>query len=411
MARTWPTAGGTHKISLGNITLKPGMDVISYGCRWNGTPLDENDTRLFALADGTAANKHLLMIGQQDSGGSENQARTRIEIGGAVVTLAAAAGTFPLAAGWHSFVVVYDGLNVRIFIDDPDTVVSGGAVGATGTVGGMTKPGFIGNSHAAGTAALKGAIADVFVDRSIWSQDKRRAYMRGDQDFRELLVLPELAMPLDTYGPVERDHSGLGRHGTVDSGIMEANPLRVYVKTEPALLAATQGTGAASYSIAGAVTVTPSIAAGLAPNRHAALAGAIPVTPSVAAALDYTLNVALSGAVSVTPTAAAGTAFQGGNTIIGDVTLVVLLGAAMTFSRHSAIMGAVAVTPDVAAGLGLTIHRILVGNIALGVAPTALDLVHANAGSIVERTNLADEVRLSEIAGSSGPINLSGKVA
>jgi hypothetical protein len=164
-------------------------------------------------------------------------------------------------------------------------------------------------------------------------------------------------------------------------------------------------------SLAGAVTVAPSVAAALGYTLNAAISGAVTVTPSVAATLDYTRNAALSGAVTVTPTVAAGMAFQGSNTIAGDVTVTPTVAGGMTFNRHAAIAGAVAVAPQVAAGLALTIRRFLAGNIVLGVTPAALGLVHAGHGSIVERTNLAGEVRLSEMAGTSGPINLSGKVA
>lgn len=189
--------------------------------------------------------------------------------------------------------------------------------------------------------------------------------------------------------------------------------------------------GGASYSITGAVTVTP----------------------QVAATLDYTLNAAIAGAVTVMPTIAAGMVYQGEATIVGDVTISVTPAAAMVegrsiagaatvalsvaaamarnihpalagsvtigtaaaavldYTRNAALAGAVTVTSGVAASLALTRHRALAGSLVLGVTPAALGMIHSGPSAIVAQTQLAGEVRLSEMDGVSGPIKLTGKVA
>jgi hypothetical protein len=187
--------------------------------------------------------------------------------------------------------------------------------------------------------------------------------------------------------------------------------------------------------LAGAVAVAPTVAATTAYNRNAALAGAVTVTPSIAATLDHTLNAAIAGAVTVTPQVAAGRVFQGGNTILGAVTvapsiaallarnvhpalagsltLVSVVGAAMAYSASGggSIAGFVAVTPGVAAGLALNIHPALTGALLLEATPAALGMIHGGSGVTLGRSRLDGEVRRSELAGAAGPIRLTGEVA
>jgi hypothetical protein len=192
---------------------------------------------------------------------------------------------------------------------------------------------------------------------------------------------------------------------------------------------------ARNTAIGGAVVATPAVAAVLAFTRHPALAGAVTVTPGVASALGYTLKASLPGAATVTPSVASGMAYQGGNAIVGDITVAPsvaallahnvhpalagsltlgsAIGAALAYSAPggSGIAGLVTVTPGVAAGLARNVHRRLPDGVALGITPAALGMIHGGAGSIVARTDLAGEVRLSEMAGASGPIKLTGEVA
>jgi hypothetical protein len=176
--------------------------------------------------------------------------------------------------------------------------------------------------------------------------------------------------------------------------------------------------GAAAYSITGAVTVTATVAATMVFNQNPSItgdvtvtatpaatmlegrviAGAHTVTAAVAATMQYARNFAIAGAVTVSASVAAvmvegrviagavtvaatpAAAMVEGRTIVGDVTVTATPASTMLEGRT--ITGDVTVTAAVASGMVFGIEYLLAGDVTVTVSPVATVLDYTRNADI-----------------------------
>jgi hypothetical protein len=129
----------------------------------------------------------------------------------------------------------------------------------------------------------------------------------------------------------------------------------------------TAGGGGINPTIAGAVTVGVSVAAGMQALFNEVLEGTSTVTLTPASGMDADLNYAIAGAstVGVTPAAALDASFN--ETLAGGSTVTLTIEAAFEVTQAPQIVGAVTVGVTPAAGLAASFNETIAGAATVGV--------------------------------------------
>ncbi len=164
-----------------------------------------------------------------------------------------------------------------------------------------------------------------------------------------------------------------GVRNTVDVGAIEWNvdysTTSAYsitgAVTVPPTIAATLLEG---HTLAGSVAVPATVAAAMLEGR--VLAGAVAIPPAVAATMAFSAGAAITGSVTVAPAVVA--TLLEGRTLSGTLTLTVSVVAGMGYSANYAVSGAVAMAPGVSAAMFR--GRRLIGAAALLSTVTAVML-------------------------------------